>query len=322
MSDYKHLTLLLLGAACVGQDLPSVSDDLTEDTGIEVVTWTAPEGRAEGAADDSPGVRRLLLAESTDGRAFTRRDEIVLDQSNGPAALRTDEAVFVYSTAHGVNGQNDGTVVSVRRDGEEGWSHYVPAFLDLPEGPNAGVVEAYGVALPEGGVRLYFAAAFDERWTIHAAVSPDGLVFRYEGEIVASNGAIGHDGGYVDPMVVWWGGQWHLFLTDSGTIAMVHGVSDDGVNFELDETLSLADDENIEVLSSWLALQGGLRAFASRSDGAIRSYWTSDGVNLEREEGASLEPESGALEGSWVRDAAVVEQDGGYWMIYVSEIPA
>ena len=266
-------------------------------------------------------MRRVLLATSEDGETFTRVGEPLLDQTNMPSAVRWHDAVLVYSTMYKLADDRDGTAVSARDDARGEWHHYAAVFEDVPvEG--AHIVESYAVVLPDDRIRLYFGAVFDGVWGIHSAVSSDAFTFVYEGESVLANGGFGDAGGYVDPLVAWGDGLWHIFVTDSSNATTVHGTSADGLRFEFGETVTLEAGGKPQYLTHWLRLGDGFRIFASNADGTVGSLGTSDGETLEAEEGSRLEPEEGDLESDWVGDAAVVStDDGGYLMVYVTEIP-
>ncbi|MFT5682107.1 MAG: hypothetical protein ACI8RZ_003025 [Myxococcota bacterium] len=317
----SHILLSLLACRsyvdidCI--DSASCSDEALETNGAAL--FSPQEGRAADAPDGSPGQRRLLIAGSHDGLHFDRHDEVLLNQANAPSMIRHQDTLFVYTTAYLVDGKSDGTVVSVLEDGAEAWSHYVVVFEDLPENLSPRV-EACAVVLPDGRIRLYFGAQEAGVWTIRSAVSDGGLVFRYEGEVVVPNGGVGHNGGYVDPLIAWVGEEWHLFLQDTSTNQTVHGRSPDGLYFEL-ETLDALSSEVHLVLANWLEVEDGHRIFASAPN-TIESFWTEDGEVLWREEGSRLEPESGVLEVGPVSDPAVIHDgEQGYLMFYVSEIP-
>lgn len=295
-------------------------DDSAGDTSEWLTRLEARSGRANGATADSPGVRRLLFASSTDGLVYERLDQVLLDQANHPNAVVTDEAMLVYSTAFKPNGERDGEVVSVQLLGGGPWQHYLVEVDGLVD-DEARVVEAYPVSLPDGRVRLYFGTTMAGEWSIHAAVSEGGVRFQYEGQCLDPNGYTGHDGGYVDPLVTWIKGEWHMYVTDSGRHIATHARSRDGVTFEIDGSVPIGGKREFGVLSSYLASEDGARLFSSDADGSIGSYWTEDGASLTRELGARLAPSPGALESEWVRHGTVVQLGGRWLMTYMSEIP-
>lgn len=303
--------------------VPSHTQDTVvvhEDTADELTELEARTGRAEGVSADSPGVRRLLFAESTDGLNFERLNQVLLDQANHPNAVVTDTAVLVYSTAHQPDGVVDGEVVSVQLLGDDQWRTFLVEIEGLETG-QAGVVEAYPVLLPDGRVRLYFGTLVAGEWSIHAAVSEGGVRFQYEGRCLNPNGYSGHDGGYVDPLVTWIKGEWHMYVTDSGRRLATHARSRDGVAFEIDGITPIGGKFDFGVLSSYMAGVGGARLLSSEADGSIGSYWTVDGQTMTPEAGARLSPSPSALEGRWVRHGSAVWLDGRWRMIYMSEIP-
>lgn len=276
-------------------------------------------GRVPAAPEDSPGGRQLRLARSVDGLSFERLDQVVLEQSNSPALLRLPDRWLLTSTAYRPAGERDDTVVSWWVDGEAGWEHWLPSIAELPPGV-AGVVEGWPVALPEGGVRLYFGADFAGAWGIHCARSADGLRYVYEGEVLTPTGLIGHDGGHVDPLVAWVGGRWHLWVTDSGTAEMVHLLSEDGLWFTEDARVALLDGDLPRLLASWVAWPEGLRAYSSDPGGRIGSFWSADGRDLVAEEGARLAPADDSHDGAWVRDPAVARDGAEHLLVYVTEL--
>jgi hypothetical protein len=320
-----------------GCEAPAAGDDEEEDSGTtadtedsappEPTIWDdleqlpARSGRAEGAGTNSPGERRLLLADSTDGLTYTRRNEVVLDQSNHPNAMRFAGAVLVCSTAHQVAEGRDGAVMSVLPDGSDTWRHYV-VELEGMSNPETLPVEAYPVALEDGRVRLYYGTIVEGAWTIHAAVSDNGVHFTYEGPVLAPNGKLGHDGGYVDPMVAKVGDEWHMFVFDSGTLETAHASSSDGLSFVIDSTYALTSEGDPSSLASFLELDDGFRVFSTNAKGSIGSYATSDGETLTPEAGKRLTAAESELEGDWVKHGTVVPKvDGGWMRIYMVEIP-
>ncbi len=314
------------GEVKVGADVQHHSagaDQLVgEHAEAELRPLVAAELVHEGLRVECPalGEARVLLPGAREDDAVGR-NEVMLDQTNHPNAMRFGGAVLVCSTAHEVAEGRAGAVMPVLPDGSDTWRHYAVGVEGMSSA-DALPVEASPVALEDGRVRLYYGTILSGEWAIHAAVSDNGVQFTYEGEALPSNGKLGHDGGYVDSTVAKVGDRWHMFVYDSGTRETVHASSSDGVSFEIDSTQALTSDGDPSSLSSLLVLEDGFRVFSTDANGSIGSYSTTDGKTLTIEAGKRLTASEGEREGDWVKHASVVPNvDGGWMMVYMAEIP-
>jgi|GEM_PF-2121567 len=314
------------------EDLPAVCDAPTADD-IRLTQIAAPSGVGSGSpSSDGPGVRRILLATSSDGVNFTRSSKLLSDQANTPnMVVDSDGRILIYYTAYDIDpsasssdGSNqDGIAVAVSEDQGVSWKYYCVGMSGFAASrPPIGDPDV--VKLTDGSYRMFVTNGDSSgNINIYSATSADGLSFVYEG-LALNTGS--HN--YKDSLTVKMGSQWIMYLLRSDTTQNLRATSSDGITFTLgaDETFSMTVGSVSElfVLSNWFKTSSSVRVFAfSGATKDIRSYTTTNGSTFTADTTVSLGlPLDSTLEKSWVKDAAVQQlADGTYLMAYVSEIP-
>lgn len=314
------------------EDLPAVCDAPSGDD-VRLTQIAAPSGVGSGSpSSDGPGVRRVLLATSSDGVNFTRSSKLLSDQANTPnMVVDPDGRILLYYTAYDIDpsasssdGSNqDGIAVAVSGDQGVSWKYYCVGMSGFAANrPPIGDPDV--VRLDDGTYRMYVTNGDSSgNINIYSATSTDGLSFVYEG-LALNTGS--HN--YKDSLTTKIGSQWVMYLLRSDTTQNLRATSTNGVTFTMgsDETFSMTVGSVAElfVLSNWLKTSSGTRVFAfSGATNDIRSYTTTNGSTFTADTTVSLGlPLDSTLEKSWVKDAAVQQLSGGsYLMAYVSEIP-
>ena len=291
--------------------------------GAAPVEYTPPAGSAGSAADkQGPGVRRILLATSTDGVTFTRLERKLLDQANTPSMVALPSGrLMVYFTAYQLSGANDGVGVAVSDDNAASWRFYKVQLNGLTAPPSIGDPDVVYDAVGKG-FRLYVTHGMGANAiAIKSLTSTDGFNFTYEG-LAFNPGSTD----YLDSLTQKVGSGFVQFTLHPADMTMGRATSTDGKTFTLADTKAYSIGGEPYVLSNWLDLGNGThRVYGFRGLNAasvIKSFTTTDGVTLTPDTTTCLSLGSSALEKSFVKDAAVARMaNGTYVMAYVSEIP-
>lgn len=256
---------------------------------------------APGAVD--PNLKSLRRARSADGRSWQVEPGVLASQASAPDLVVVDGRAWVYFVHRGER------LARVPLDGGE------VELLAVEVGRGL-VVDPDLVALPEGGLRLYFVhqeqeldpGAQGRHNRILTATSADGRSF-----VVDPEPAL--EGAFVDPDVVPLpGGGWRMYLTEDAQ-RVRSARSDDGRRFTLEPGVRL---QGGGVTCSLPTDAGGVRTWFHERWG-IRRADSSDGLSFGPSalvlSGADLGPDLAA------ESPAVLERDGVAWMV-LAQAPA
>ena len=171
----------------------------------------------------------------------------------------------------------------------------------------------------DGIFRMYatYNEPSEERSTYYAE-SSDGVNFVNMGKAFSSP-----EGPAIVPSVLKIGDTWHLFNNTPDVETMYHSTSADGRTFDFPETIDFTIDGRKHFASNGIAVPGGYRLFTySRAERNIGSVFSTDGMSWAAE-GIRLELDrSSGLEADFVKDPGIVQlQDGGYLMVYATNVP-
>ena len=289
----------------------------TCDSGL--TKFTPPSGKQDGAAENSAGERRILMATSTDGLTFTRTNTILSDQANTPNMITYDDGTInVYYTGAELDGSNDGIGVAVSSDLGSTWEYCLVNFIDFPEGVRQ--VDPDIVRNSDGTYTMYTTSGIGSSGDIgiYYSTSNDGYNFTYGGL------SFDHTEAILDSLTMIIDGAYHQYVLKGASAEFVYATSGDGTSFDYMEDQIPQIDSKTYILSNWMHLDEGFRIYAfSLENNDIKSFTTTNGQTLTAESGQRLAfDSSNSQESSFVKDAAVVElSDGTYLMTYVSEIP-
>ncbi len=275
-------------------------------------------GRAAGTNELMPGGTQLRSAFSFDGQSWIRFPTPVLDQAATASLIMSpDGRPMLFSTAHQVNGKQDGFAVSVGHPTGQSWRHCRVTLKGFPAGMLG--VDPDVVALPGGGYRVYLtgsAAPGSSRTAIFYADSKDGLTWTYQGVAFERPNSI------LDSMTFLVGDTWHMYTLSDQPAVMVHGTSKDGRTFTYVDTVPISVDGQPIVLSQAANVDGQLRVFGFLPKGmGIRSFATPVASAMPANSTLSLDLDP-SLEHTFIKDPAVVQlKDGNYLMVYSTALP-
>jgi len=287
-----------------------------------------PSGAATG--DDTPeGIGpwncRIMIAQSNDSLTFTRKNKILSDQADVPCAM-VDSAgrIFVYYVAWSPSSVRNKSVAAVSIDDGKTWA-YKKVSISGMSGEWADAVDPTGMLLENGNIRLYFTSQSPNASKAgpYCAISSDGLNFTLESEssIVGDN-----DHELLDPCVVLFGSEWHLyngpFIEQKGGNS--HFTSGNGTTFTQAAYIDPGDmlmSNAVKISSSTYRLYGF--PYQSGVAAYIESATSDDGENWTKDSGRRLElDESSGLESMFVKDPGICKNSKGlYLMFYVTKIP-
>jgi len=130
-----------------------------------------------------PGGNRVRTATSSDGITWSRIPAAILDQIDTPSLVIGPKGLpLLYTTAHQVNGRQDGFVVSIGTADGKSWRHCQVSLKGFPAGLLG--VDPDVVSLSGGSYRMYLtgsASSDSSRIAIHYSDSADGLTWTYGG---------------------------------------------------------------------------------------------------------------------------------------------
>jgi len=224
---------------------------------------------------------------------------------------------LLYTTAHQVNGRQDGFVVSIGTADGSSWRHCQASLKGFPAGLLR--VDPDVVALTGGGYRIYLtgtASSGSSRIAIHYADSTDGPTWTHGGLAFEYSESI------LDSVTFRVGATWHMYVLSGTSTDMVHGISSDGRTFAFVGKGPVLLNCQKVVLSQAIGIGGQVRVFAFAPPGSwIRSLITTDGTNWTPDAQSALAFDS-SVEYKFIRDPAVVQlANGTYFMAYATPIP-
>ncbi len=284
----------------------------------ECAVRTTGSGKAAGTNESMPGGNRVRAATSSDGITWTRLSDAILDQIGTPSLVIGPKGLpLLYTTAHQVNGQQDGFVVSIGTADGRTWRHCQVNKKGFPAGLMG--VDPDVVTLASGGYRMYLtgsAGSSSNRIAIHYADSTDGLTWTYGGLAFEQSESI------LDSVTFRVGSTWHMYVLIGTSTEMVHGTSSDGRTFTFISKGPVLLNGQSVVLSQAAVIGGQVRVFSFVPPGSwIRALITADGTNWTPEAQPALVFDS-SIEYKFIRDPAVVQlANGTYFMAYATPIP-
>ena len=289
----------------------------TVPTASECVVRATASGLASGANESMPGGNRVKAAVSSDGATWTRLPAAILDQIGTPSLVINSQGLpLLYTTAHKVNGNSDGFVVSVGTADGRTWRHCSVNLKGFPAGVLG--VDPDVVALSGGGLRMYLtgsSGAGSNRIAIHYADSTDGVTWTYGGLAFQSTDSI------LDSVTFKLQDTWHMYVLTGTSTEMTHGISSDGRTFTSVGKGTVLLDGKTVVLSQAVVIGGQMRVFCFAPPGSwIRSLITADGTTFKTDSQVALTFDS-SVEYKFIRDPAVVQlANGSYFMAYSTPI--
>jgi len=303
------------GSKDTEESTESISDDtdntnLEEDMVYKEETAQQPKWITNSPESDTgPWNSGLFIATSEDGLIFT--DEKLFLEHSGVANLimisdSTLIATFQYFSF--VNEDMFNIIAyTTSRDLGKTWSSIKPVEInDLSAGESKNGCDPTLVELPNGQLRLYFTyhQRGEEYPQLFSAIGDSiDSDFLSEGQQLSTEEII------LDPAVVYFDGMWHHYTVKHGQEfesdpeaekISVHSISEDGLDFELVDEITL----DMQFLGDVIEDDGGLRFYNGR-----QSAFSTDGYNWTLDDGERID---GA-------DPGVVKlSDGSYIMIYTA----
>ncbi len=279
---------------------------------------TTASGKASGANESMPGGNRVKAAVSADGVTWTRSADAIVDQVGTPSLILSPKGLpLLYTTAHQIDGRQDGFAVSIGTADGRSWRHCKVKLIGFPPGFLG--VDPDVVALPSGGYRMYLTGTATQgvtRIAIYYADSTDGVTWTYGGLAFESSESI------LDSVTFLVGSTWHMYVLSGTTTEMTYGTSSDGRTFtKVGKGRVLLNGKTV-VLSQAIVIGGQLRVFCFAPPGDwIRSLITADGSTWQTDSKVALTFDS-SIEYKFIRDPAVVQlSNGTYLMVYATPIP-
>ena len=314
---------LILVTCCGGEGTGGGTTE--EATVVSSLTsdFTPPTGAAAGPGEAGPWNNRLMIATSTDGLNFTRKNVVVTDQGDVPdLVIAPSGRLFLYYTGWTIGTEVNKIVVAVSDDSGTTWAYKrvsISGFQGYAEPVDPDVQ-----LLSDGTFRLFVTSdpGDGQGPRTYCTTSSDGFTFSKVGVAFAQPGKQ-----VLDPTTYYANGTWHLYAGGSTSTALAnwHATSADGITFTYsDERLFTTSGGNCAVANA-VAVSAGWRfyAFTHSTSPSIVSFFSTDGWTWSSESGTRLALDTSAgLESNGVKDPAVVRlADGTWFMIYVSRIP-
>lgn len=317
------------GGSSSNNNTDNSNNDGGNDTTINAEKFTPPSGSCSSGDPESPCPRRILLANSTDGKTYQRKGVLLTDQANTPNMIQLASGrIIVYYTGSYLDVSNpsnprDAIAAAVSDDEGVTWEYYKLSFTGFGEGPP--IVDPDIIALEDGTFRMYVTRGIgsgnNAKVVVLWADSDDGFNFIYGGIAAERESSI------VDSLTYKIGSAYHMYIlnpTSNGSFS--YFTSTNGKTFTyISETEHKIGSETY-ILSNWLPEDNGTyRIFGFTFPNAnIASFTTTDGATLTPGSDIHLtfSEDSTGLEKTWIKDAAVIKlKNNSYLMAYVAEIP-
>ncbi len=306
----RLITAVLVGAAAL----------MAADTSLNLIPKRGRGVAPANARGDGPWVTRIMLATSTNGLGFARRQFVLSDQAGVPNAIVDREGrARIYYVDFG-NGNVMACATQSRIGLLTNWNYRRVTISGLPKEYRNGPVDPSVVTLTNG-YRLYFMQAAPTP-AIYSAFSTNGFDFVKEAGVRISKGTEP----LLDPTILRTKDQWLLWCGPGGRVV---AQSADGLNF------SNAIEFRVERarFMPWSAValpnNGGYRLYgnflgAGEWSGGVSSVFSRDGKIWNREMGIrlSLGGSRYPLESRIFPDNGCVLLPNGTWlMAYLATIP-
>ncbi len=320
----KKTLALLAGLAflgCGGEGEGDSTSSAAVSTALES-DFTPPTGAGSGpTSDPGPWKMRLLVATSSDGLTFTRKNQLITDQGDVPdMAIDSKGWIYLYYMGWTVDTETNKPVVAISTDSGATWAYkkVVLTGFDGMSQPCDPDIQL----LANGTFRLYLtSAATGASPGTNVAEGSDGIHFARVGTAFSYSGR-----NVLDPSTFYANGTWHLYAGGQTTApgANWHATSSDGRTFTYLEERTFTYEKSACAVANCIPVSGGWRFYAfTHGAASIVSFFTTDGWQWMQDSGTRLVVDSTTgLEKNGVKDPAVVRlADGTYLMVYVTEIP-
>ena len=272
------------------------------------------------AQGDGPWLTRIMLATSTNGLDFKRRQFVLSDQAGVPNVVVDHQGLArVYYVDFG-----NGNVLACATQGKVGsltnWTYRRVTIAGLSREHRNGPVDPAVVTLPGGRYRLYFMHASPAP-AVYSALSTNGFDFVQEpGLRMGDNDAV------FDPVVLRTKREWLLWCGPDGRYT---ARSTNGLNFRASGQFRVDGARFMPWSGTPLPNDAGYRLYgnffgAGEWSGGVSSAFSSDGTNWIREPGIrlSLDGSRYPLESRIFPDnGCALLPDGTWLMAYLATIP-
>lgn len=283
--------------------------------------FAPPTGKTTGPGEHGPWNLRLMSAISTDGRTFTRTNQVSIDQGDVSDLVQDNRGwIYLYYSGWTVGTEQNKTVVAISTDGGYTWIYkkLILAGFDGMSEP----VDPDIQLLSDGTFRLYITSDPNDGQgaRTYYAEGVGGINFTKKGVAFSRPGQL-----VIDPSTLLIGSTWHLFSGGGPPNQSWHATSSDGKTFTFDELKTFTSDGiTLGVLTNGIPVPGGYRFYApAPQDNSIRSIFTIDGITWTPDSGSRLTLDVTTGKESWsVKEPAVVKlSNGTYLMVYSTAIP-
>lgn len=254
-----------------------------------------------------PFYHKIARALSTDGLAFTKEDDILLDKTSVPDAIRLNSGrIMLYAVDGLPKRSRSGILVAYSDNDGKTWK---AGSLQVKTSRTSFIVggDPEIVLLPDGKYRLYYinnerpaGSSPDPNAVnqVRSATSTDGLNFTEE------NGVRFEYANITDPDVVKIGDTWFMYLAQGPKL--VAAASTDGLTFTLNKTIR--DKGSV---SNTIPVDGGKYRQFFCNEG-IQSATSTDGLSWQNDSGTRLSPETN----QFICDPVPVKLTNSWIMLY------
>lgn len=303
------------GSKDTEENTESISND-TDDANLEedmiYKEETAPRPKwiaSSPESDTGPWNSGLYIATSEDGLTFTD-EKLFLEHAGVANLIMTSDGTLIATFQYfSFLNEDMFNIIAYTLSSDSGktWSSVKPVKVnDIGEGETKNGCDPTLVELPNGQLRLYFThhQHGEEYPQLFSAIGDSiDSDFLCEGQQLSTEEII------LDPAVVYFDGMWHHYTVKHGQSfesdpdsdkTSVHSISEDGLDFELVDDITL----DMQFLGDVIEDDGGLRFYNGR-----QSAFSTDGYNWTLDDGERV---NGA-------DPGIVKlEDGSYIMIYTA----
>jgi hypothetical protein len=277
---------------------------------VAAIVLSALTGYAQRPPAGGPYRHRVLSASSKDGLTWTRDEGVRLEHASVPAALATDDRIFLYYVdANRGPGQMESVGCATSTDG----LRFEKQSLTIEGMTARKALDPSVLRDSEGRFRLYYLAghapgdpaAEPGDHEIHLALSDDGIRFRNAGSAFAYPSL-------VDPDVFLFKEHWFMYVF-GGRRGTLIATSNDGQRFEYRQPLDLNGWGTVAPVH---LADGRLRLYAfdqrRQLGNSVRSFLSANGIDWTAEPGDRMV----AREQEQITDPFVVRWRDGYKMYF------
>lgn len=298
------LTIMILATAC------STETATSETENPEDLVVTEPEAQTGNGTMTNPNIGKMYQEYCVEGQELEgpwnndlsittisspnnkyqgSLQETFVESGGVPTVIQDAEgrliAAFQWFTCDDES-SFDQVAVSISENEGTTWSDPQPITIaDYPEGYQRPFDPTLAL-LEDGRIRIYYTSnskgfsTFGDDTNIYSAISEDGINYTFE---EGARFDVDKDPAY-DSAVGYWDGLWHIITPNNGdepsTGSAHHGTSEDGLDFEILDSIQLADEVNWT--GNFLAKEDGLYFYGTPSgpDGNWFTF-TEDGETWE-----------------------------------------